>query len=492
MMKELKNRFRSIYWQQFSLIAGIVLLTLLLLGASFYALSYNYLVGEKRDEMKMRAQLIAQMSVDYLTADEVDESQQDSSLSSMAGVASMMTEVNFLICDEKGQALLTTDNALAGRSIHLPEELSSQILNDQDGFQGYTTLSGLYNMRQFAVGLPVKSVDGQVVGMVLAMINSTQLMRMWRSFTGLFFTISAIVLLIAFIASSFMSMRQIQPIKEMLRGTRAYAAGNFDMRIADEGRGDEIGELARSFNMMADSLSETERQRRDFIANISHELKTPMTSIAGYTDGILDGTIPLKDERRYLQIISDESHRLSRLVRRMLDISQIQSQEMHKEDFDLCESMRIALLSMEQKINQRGLDVEADIPEDSVMVRGDNELITQVIYNLLENATKYAADHSTLYLGLACRGEKAVFTVRNTGNTIPAQEIPLLFERFHKSDKSRSVDKDGYGLGLYVVKTILNQHKEKITVTSENGVTAFSFTVQMADSARNYGEEQEQ
>ena len=136
--------------------------------------------------------------------------------------------------------------------------------------------------------------------------------------------------------------------------------------------------------------------------------------------------------------------------------------------------------------------MEADIPEDSVMVRGDNELITQVIYNLLENATKYAADHSTLYLGLACRGEKAVVTVRNTGNTIPAQEIPLLFERFHKSDKSRSVDKDGYGLGLYVVKTILNQHKEKITVTSENGVTAFSFTVQMADSARNYGEEQEQ
>ena len=243
--------------------------------------------------------------------------------------------------------------------------------------------------------------------------------------------------------------------------------------------------------MMADSLSETELHRRDFIANISHELKTPMTSIAGYTDGILDGTIPQKDERRYLQIISDESHRLSRLVRRMLDISQIQSQEMHKEDFDLCESMRIALLSMEQKINDRGLDVEADIPEDSVMVRGDNELITQVVYNLLENATKFAAPGSTLYLGLACRGEKAVVTVRNTGNTIPAQEIPLLFERFHKSDKSRSVDKDGYGLGLYVVKTILNQHKEQITVTSENGVTAFSFTVQMADSTRSYGEEQE-
>ena len=155
----------------------------------------------------------------------------------------------------------------------------------------------------------------------------------------------------------------------------------------------------------------------------------------------------------------------------MLDISQIQNQEMKKEEFDLCESARIALLSMEQKIMGRGLDVDAEIPEDSVMVQGDRDL---------ENAAKFAAPASTLYLGLTVNGEKAYVTVRNVGNTIPAEEIPLLFERFHKSDKSRSEDKDGYGLGLYVVKTILAQHKEKITVTSENGVTAFTFTMQMA------------
>lgn len=490
-MSERKARFRSLYWQQFSLIAGVVLVALALLGGSFYALSYNYLVGERRGEMKERAEVIAQLSADFLTAESEDQSEQESTLSRMAGVASMMTEVNFLICNENGQVLLTTDTGLAGRSITIPSELQQMILDNVDGFEGYTTLNSIYPMRQFAVGIPMKDSAGQVIGVVLATIDASQMVKLWRSFTGLFFMISAIVLLIAFVGSSLMSMRQIQPISEMVRGTRAYAAGNFDVRIADEGRGDEIGELARSFNMMADSLAETERQRRDFIANISHELKTPMTSIAGYTDGILDGTIPQNAERRYLQIISDESHRLSRLVRRMLDISQIQSKEMHKENFDLCESMRIALLSMEQKITDRDLDVDADIPEDSVIVEGDNELITQVIYNLLENATKFAAPQSTLYLGLTCHGEKAVVTVRNTGNTIPAEEIPLLFERFHKSDKSRSVDKDGYGLGLYVVKTILTQHKEKISVTSENGVTAFSFTVQRADRVRGYGEEQE-
>ena len=205
-----------------------------------------------------------------------------------------------------------------------------------------------------------------------------------------------------------------------------------------------------------------------------------MTTIAGYTDGILDGTIPPEKERQYLQIISDESRRLSRLVRRMLDISQIQNQEMRKEEFDLCESARIALLSMEKKITDRGLDVDAEIPEDSVMVQGDRDLITQVIYNLLENAAKFATPGSQLYLGLTVNGEKAYVTVRNAGATIPAEEIPLLFERFHKSDKSRSEDKDGYGLGLYIVKTILAQHKEQITVTSENGFTAFTFTMQMA------------
>jgi len=114
------------------------------------------------------------------------------------------------------------------------------------------------------------------------------------------------------------------------------------------------------------------------------------------------------------------------------------------------------------------------------MVQGDRDLITQVMYNLLENAAKFAAPASQLYLGLTVNGDKAYVTVRNVGHTIPAEEIPLLFERFHKSDKSRSEDKDGYGLGLYVVKTILTQHHEKITVTSENGVTAFTFTMQMA------------
>ena len=479
MIQRIKRKFNSLYWHQFALTAGLVMLTLLLLGVSFFTLSYGTTTAEKRGEMRTRAELIAQVSADYFIAAGDQSLDQDTALRKLAEMASRMTDVDFLICSSQGNVLLTTDEALVGRSITVPQEIVSEVLSEEALYQGRSNVNNIYSVKKFVVAVPMHNNSGTLLGMVLAVMDESEIMQVWRSFIGLFLMTSAIILRSAFLASSGTSMRQIRPITGMVQATRAYAAGNFDVRIPELDRSDEIGELAQSFNAMADSLAETERQRRDFIANVSHELRAPRATIAGYTDGILDGTIPPERERHYLQIISDESRRLSRLVRRMLDISQIQSKEMKKEDFDICEVMRIALLSMEQKINDRGLDVETNIPEDSIMVQGDRDLITQVIYNLLENAAKFAAPQSKLYLGLATNDEKAIISVRNHGATIAPEEIPLLFERFHKSDKSRSEDKDGYGLGLYVVKTILTQHKEHISVTSENGLTSFDFTLQL-------------
>ena len=350
-----------------------------------------------------------------------------------------------------------------------------------DTYAVRTTLGDIYEDTHFVVGVPIVS-EGATVGFVLAVTGARALTTMWRTFIGLFFMTAVTVLLLSFVVSAWVSMRQSRPIHEMAEATRRFAEGNFDVRMHNYEGVTEISELAESFNNMADSLQETERQRREFIANVSHELKTPMTTIAGYTDGILDGTIPPEQEKEYLRIISDEARRLSRLVRRMLEVSQLQSRDLTrtKAPFDVCESMRRVLISMEKKITDRGLDVDADIPDSGIMVLGDNDLITQVIYNLLENAAKFARKGSALYLGVTTLNGKALISVRNEGDTIPAEEIPLLFERFHKSDKSRSEDKDGVGLGLYVVKTILDQHKEHIAVTSENGLTTFTFSVTLA------------
>ena len=475
-MKAFRRRFQGLYWRQLLAMVSMVLLTLFLLGASFFSLSYNYARIQERDELRQRVQMVARLAAGYL---ENDPAYDREDFRQLAMVAANVSDVEFLICDIEGHVLLSTDKTLEGRVVTMPEEMVQEVLSEGICVQR-DDLGGLYAGKRFILGVPALSSGGQsTAGMAFAVSTNASLNAMWQGFIGLFFMTAFVVLMVTFMASSVTAMRQIQPIREMVQATRQYAAGDFDIRVNDYGQVDEIGELAASFNNMAESLQQTERQRQEFIANISHELKTPMTTIAGYTDGILDGTIPPENERQYLQIISDESRRLSRMVRRMLDVSQLQVMDPLRcgGHFDICESMRRVLISMERKITDRQLDVEADIPEEPILVLGDNDMITQVIYNLLENAAKFATAGTTLYLGVTLLDGKARVTVRNEGATIPAEELPLLFERFHKSDKSRSLDKDGVGLGLYIVKTILEQHKEKINVTSENGVTAFSFSL---------------
>ena len=483
-MKKLRKQFQGLYWRQMFVTAGMVLLTLLLLGASFFSLSYNYARGQKSEEIMAKARVMSQLSINYLENGrymDIEDLRSDPDFQQLATFAAIVSDVHFMICDTEGHVLLTTDQTLEGKVITMPESMSREIL-EKGASARRDSLGGLYESRRFVVGVSAVNPETQeVVGEVYGVSTTSSLDSMWQGFIGLFFMTAFVVLMISFMASSITTMRQVQPIREMVQATRRYAEGDFDIRMNDYGRDDEIGELAASFNAMAESLQQTERQRREFIANISHELKTPMTTIAGYTDGILDGTIPPEREKQYLQIISDESRRLSRMVRRMLDVSQLQAIDPLKSGshFDICESMRRVLISMEKKITDRDLDVDADIPEEPILVLGDNDMITQVIYNLLENATKFARSGSTLYLGVTTIDGKARVTVRNLGDTIPAEELPLLFERFHKSDKSRSEDKDGVGLGLYIVKTILEQHKEKINVTSENGVTTFTFSLAM-------------
>ena len=460
-----RTRCRTIYWQNFLLTASVVMLTLALLGSAFFALTYSYAIDERSEEMQSKASVVSHMVSSYM------ESGSLTGLRELADFASSVTDAQFLICNADGNLLLTTDPSLANRVLTVPKDVSEGAMSSEP-YAVRTTLGSIYADTHFVVGVPIES-GGATVGFVLAVTGARALTTMWRTFIGLFFMTAVTVLLLSFVVSAWVSMRQSHPIHEMAEATRRFADGNFDVRMHNYAGVTEITELADAFNNMADSLQETERQRREFIANVSHELKTPMTTIAGYTDGILDGTIPPEQEKEYLRIISDESRRLSRLVRRMLEVSQLQSRDLNrtKAPFDVCESMRRVLISMEKKITDRGLDVDADIPDSGIMVLGDNDLITQVIYNLLENATKFARKGSALYLGVTTSNGKAL---------VSAEEIPLLFERFHKSDKSRSEDKDGVGLGLYVVKTILDQHKEHIAVTSENGLTTFTFTVTLA------------
>ncbi len=183
-----------------------------------------------------------------------------------------------------------------------------------------------------------------------------------------------------------------------------------------------------------------------------------------------------------MAVISEEVKRLSRLVRSMLEISRLQDKGIppeRKKSFDICETVGQVLISFEQKINRKGLDVQVDLPEQGAKVYADPDAITQVVYNLTDNAVKFCPEGGVLSFALRqTKQNKYLVSVKNTGPTIPPEELPLVFDRFHKTDKSRSVDRDGVGLGLYIVKTIIGSHEEDIYVTSRDGVTEFSFTLQ--------------
>ena len=197
--------------------------------------------------------------------------------------------------------------------------------------------------------------------------------------------------------------------------------------------------------------------------------------------------IPPESEKKYLQTISSETKRLSRLVRSMLELSRIQAgnrEDLLSQSFDISEVLRRTLVNFIDKIEERGLDVDFQVPEEPIVVIGNADAITQVVYNLFDNAVKFSRNGTELGVSLWKDDAKAYVSVRNHGSTIPEAEIPLLFERFHKSDRSRSQDRDGVGLGLYIVKTILNNHGEDIAVTSRQGVTDFVFTLALKPESK--------
>jgi len=358
-----------------------------------------------------------------------------------------------------------------------------QLVNPRETTIFMSSLNQIYPENRQVMGMPLLiSIDGEIrtFGYLFVTSDAVAFRQEWRNFISAFVLLSLSVMALAFVIAYIATRKQADPINEMARAARRFARGEFEVRVKDYGRKDEIGQLTEAFNAMAESLESSERLRRDFIANLSHELKTPMTIIAGFAEGLLDGTIPRKDEARYLDVVFSETRRLSRLVRSMLDISTLRSAESKsylEKSFDVSELVRLTLLSLSVKIEEKRLDVEARLPEDVIMTRGDEDSMTQVVYNLIDNAIKFSDPDSTIGLEVWQCAYRVYVSVSNKGETIPHEELPKIFDRFHKADRSRSEDRDGVGLGLYIVKQILDKHEEDIFVTSSNTMTRFIFSL---------------
>ena len=284
-------------------------------------------------------------------------------------------------------------------------------------------------------------------------------------------------LLLAFVAVYVLTYNLIRPLREMNIATKRYAHGDFSYRVDSHGNG-ELSELANALNSMAKALAVLESSRRSFVANVSHELKTPMTTIGGFIDGMLDGTIPPSQQKHYLEIVSAEVKRLSRLVMTMLNMSKIEAGELKLQPskFDISAQLFQVFLLFEQSIERKKIEIVGLEDMKSVTVEADPDMIHQVLYNLIDNAVKFTQESGQITTSILSDSEKVIVRIRNTGTGISSEEIGKIFERFYKVDKSRSFDVKGAGLGLYIVKSIIEMHGGQITAKSEEGkYTEFVF-----------------
>lgn len=395
---------------------------------------------------------------------------KQSDITNMVDILSKSAEqMTIFITTPEGRILVSTENLYTGTVIKDDRVLES--LTAETGSRLYTDMDGLLDRKYGVLITPFQYTNTQTYAGALIVCYSAGTPNDLTVNTVKTIVLASLWVMIAsFVAVYFITEKIVSPIKQMTYATRNFAKGKFDVKIPVVGE-DEIAELATAFNSMADSLANYEYTRSSFLANVSHDLRTPMTSIAGFIDGILEGAIPPEKQPYYLEIIGQEVKRLSRLVSSLLDISRMESgnRKFEKTAFDICEMARIILLSFEAKIDSKKLDVEFDAPEEKLIVYSDKDAINQVLYNICDNAVKFSKDGGKYRISITEEQTKVVVKVYNEGVGISAEDIPHVFDRFYKSDKSRGLDKTGVGLGLYICKTIMDNLGEDISVSSRQG-----------------------
>lgn len=336
----------------------------------------------------------------------------------------------------------------------------------------------------FTVAVPWIS-NNRVLGAVYIQ-TAAQTVR--ASYEGMALGITGASLLMVALAAGLvyaLTRRITRPLYDMAQTASRLSAGDFSHSVPEKGSR-EIHDLAVAFNSMSGKLSETERTRRDFIANLSHELRSPMTNIQGFVQGMMDGTVPVEQQRHYLGIVLDETRRLTKLVNGLLDLSRLENKDGTPQtaSFDINELIRLVLTACASRIEGKGIDVQLRFEEEQQMVLANRDQIEQVLYNLIDNAVKFTPDKGMITISVASLTDGRVeITVRDNGIGILPEDAPHIFDRFYKADKAHTSGQ-GTGLGLAICKMILNRHGESIRLVDSQEGSAFAFTLKNATSRK--------
>lgn len=475
--KYIKN---NIFAKYFILFATIFLVVLSMLGTTLTLLVNAYTQNENTKLLKGNVNSIANTVNSTLIVQDMNDfySVEKDMICTSLEIISNTINADIFVCDVEGNIIMCKEKSesppLNGKLPVCPYHNTKVIDNNilkcvYEG--GYVGRGVVNDTLSYIVGMPIYSGD-TIIGSVFATTENTA-NTLTLAVMRIFIASALVCLSIAFVAIWYLTKNFVRPLKQMSTAAKKFAIGDFSYRVKVTGD-DELADLGKAFNDMADSLDTLESSRRSFVSNVSHELRTPMTSIGGFIDGILDGTIPRDKQDYYLNIISGEIRRLSRLVVAMLNMSKIESGsfEMKPTNYDISEQIIHILLTFEQKIEEKNIEIQNLENLQPTYIVADTDMIYQVIYNIFDNAVKFTNEGGYINISMINTANDVEVHIKNSGIGIKSEELPKVFERFYKVDKSRSLDAKGAGLGLYIVKMMVEMHGGKIWAKSDDDSSA--------------------
>ena len=450
----------------------LIVITLLVTFASYF--SSKYWINDKLDLLKSNATALAAYAKEKVESPnynlEVGRTGEAVSVASDITVFFVDVNRNTFTCSEIKQKL---------DCVHIGSTVNKDIMDRVyiDGiYTDTTTLGGMYKTDHYTVGAPITGYYECYGAVFVSYEASNYEAFIQKIIWGLVYA-GVFCLILGFVLIYIITKKLVKPIVEVSNAANAMIEGDYSHRI-EVTRTDEIGALVTSFNNMIEAQKSLETMRSSFIANVSHELKTPMTTIGGFIDGILDGTIPVEKHKHYLGIVSDEVKRLSVMVNAMLSLSKLESgqTELKYAAVDVTEIICRVIISFSLKFESKNIEIRGMDDASTFIVDGDYDLLYQALYNLFDNAIKFTPENGVITLNIDDLNRS--ISITNSGQGIKDEDIEFIFDRFYKADKSRSKDKSGFGLGLFIVKSIINIHNGNISVESEYGKST-TFTVSL-------------
>ena len=461
---------KSISVAFFSLVSTLMVLGIVLMGASEWVLFKNYFAKDRYETLDQVVG-VTQRTAQYLVQQaELPEGDELDALSTKLEIIGESAEAYLFFTDNDGRVMIASSPDKL-ESLTVPEEMMEKIdASDADYYHVFGTLGGMLDGKSYITVSEMRNENGQPSGYLFLCSSGEQLTQFKQQFWSNFLLSACVMLLCASILTKILMRQLTDPLQKVTDAAQRFGGGDLSVRVEGvEGEG-EAADLARTFNRMADNIQMNDNSRGQFMGNIAHELRTPMTTIKGFIDGMLDGTIPPEETKHYLGIVSQETGRLARLVQNMLDITKLEAGEVpiHAQTYDLWKTVTDVVLSDEQRIEDGKIDIQG-LGGDPLLIYADPDFVHQVVYNIVDNAIKFTPAGGTISFAAERRGNMVEVRIENTGAGIAPEALPFVFERFYKEDRSRGMNTRGSGLGLHICKILVNLSGGQIHAESEEG-----------------------